>query len=239
MAGAEHLGTQFHEMTRDEFEQQPGTWFHGSTTGQIGHAGSFHVGTKLAAAEALGARIDRGKFRTKTPVGTMRRVQSSIKASQKDPRFVTTSTGKAYSDNPTFTGGRIVGPMTNTPKIHSSRGPGNRFEIKEGIPWGAMEDWQRKSPNEAMSDVRANAVERGAKTSGRLLRRGMYYVNAAEGGGRPESTPEHEYISAVLPNRQHFKTHEDYLVDAREAGKKIPARAMKGYKEIPGQGRLW
>jgi hypothetical protein len=36
MADLSHLGSQFHEMTRDEFESQPGTWFHGTPTGVIG-----------------------------------------------------------------------------------------------------------------------------------------------------------------------------------------------------------
>jgi hypothetical protein len=85
-----------------------------------------------------------------------------------------------------------------------------------------------------MSDVRANAVQSGLKAKGQKMRRGIFYVNAAEG------THVHdEPISAIVPNRAGFKTHEDYLVQARSQGKKIPKRAMKGYTQIPGQGKLF
>ena len=66
--------------------------------------------------------------------------------------------------------------------------------------------------------------------AGRLRHQGVYYKNIAEDSGS---------VSAVLPNREHFKTHEDFLVDARAAGKSIPKRALKGYKVPPGQGKLF
>ena len=58
MAGPQHLGRQFHEMTQDEFAQQPGTWFHGTVHGMIDPAGTgFHVGDKAAAEEVLRSRL--------------------------------------------------------------------------------------------------------------------------------------------------------------------------------------
>jgi hypothetical protein len=60
----------------------------------------------------------------------------------------------------------------------------------------------------------------------RLKKQGVYYKNQGEDEGS---------ISAILPNRSHFMTHEDYLVKARAEGKTIPPRALQGYKEIPGQ----
>lgn len=236
MSAGDQLGQQFHEMTSDEFAKQPGTWFHGSPNGQIGaHGGSFHVGSELAAAEALGPRIATGKYRTKTRIGTIQKVKQAAKAMQQSPRMIESPRGGSYyADNPGITAGRIDGPMTNTTKLASSRGPGRgKWEVRQGIPRGALEDWKRHNSTEPLPDIRANAVENGIRKSGRTMRQGMYYVNAAEGA------QEDHPISAILPNRKHFKTHEDYLVEARAQGKSIPKRAMKGYSQIPGQGRLF
>ena len=207
-----HLnGTQFHEMTRGEFESQPGTWFHGTQTGHIGHQeSSFHVGSRAAATEALAARIGKQYVHPDNRAAVIQGHPSA----------------QIY-------GGRITAPMSNKPMIHPSRGPGGSWQVREGIPRGAMEDWKRRSPTEAMSDVKANAVEHGIRTKGQKMRKGIYYVNASEG------SHEENPISAIVPNRAGFKTHEDHLVEARAAGKKIPKRAMKGYTQIPGQGRLF
>jgi hypothetical protein len=213
MAAGEHLGSQFHEMTREQFEAQPGTWFHGTPTGIIGHAGSFHVGTKQAATEALRGEVGK-------------------------PRWFTNREGKAsYGSNPSVIGGRIVGPMANTPRVDPSRGPGDRWNYREGIPWGHMTEWSRRSPHEVMSDVRANAIESAIKTRGQTMRQGIYYVNAAEGANDPEKDPTLP-VSAVLPNRQHFKTHEDYIIGARAQGKQVPGHVLQQYPHL-GQGRLF
>jgi hypothetical protein len=60
-------------------------------------------------------------------------------------------------------------------------------------------------------------------------RRGYFYENVSEDAGS---------VSAVLPNRKSFKTHEDYLVEARAKNKSVPARALKGYNQVPGQEKL-
>ena len=208
-------GTQFHEMTQEEFAQQPGTWHHSSPSGEPGSAGgSFHVGTYAAAAAVHDPRVDT--YRTNT-FGQ-----------------------KYFAGNPGIVSGRIVKPMTNTPYLHPSRNlttDGKWGWSAEGVSKGAMEDWPRRSSDEPMSDVRANAVERGIRNSGRKMRKGIYYINAVEGDYH---APHYSAaVSAVLPNRSHFKTHEDYLVEAREAGKTIPKRALNGYTEIPGQGKLF
>lgn len=198
----EALGPQFHEMTRGEFEQQPGTWWHGTQSGVIGHQGqSFHVGSRAAASEALAARIGR----------------------QHVPQE---HQGEIISSHPTaqIHSGRIVSPMTNRPEISPSRGPGNRWEVREGIPRGEMADWPRRHPQEAMSDVRANAVEGGIRTRGQKMRRGIYYVNAGEGTHSGESP-----ISAIVPNRAGFKTHHDYVSEALAQGKNVPQHVRNVY----------
>lgn len=213
MAASDGLGPQFHEMTREEFESQPGTWFHGTPTGIIGHAGSFHVGTRQAATEAMRGEVGK-------------------------PRWFTNREGKqAYGSNPSIIGGRITAPMTNTPHADPSRGPGNRWSYREGIPWGEMTEWPRRSSHEVMSDVRANAVESALKTRGQSMHRGIYYVNAAEGVNDPEKDRTLP-VSAIIPNRQGFKTHEDYIISARQQGKKIPQRALADHPNL-GQGRLF
>lgn len=85
--------------------------------------------------------------------------------------------------------------------------------------------------DETLSDEEANEEAIFSPPEGDLRHgRGIYYENSEEDPGS---------ISAVLPSRSHFKTHEDYLVEARARGDKIPKRALRGYKEIPGQGRLF
>lgn len=205
MAGSDHLGTQFHEMTPEEFGQQRGTWFHGTPTGIIGHhGGSFHVGSKGAATEALNARVHFGRG----------------------------SDNSSFVARPEVVAGRITSPMTNRPEIHHSRGPGTNWNVREGIPRGEMAEWSRRSPTEAMSDVRANAVEAGLRTKGKPMRRGIYYVNASEGA--QEQNP----ISAIIPNRAGFKTHEDHIIEAMGQGKKVPDHVMKHYPNL-GQGKLF
>jgi hypothetical protein len=208
---------QFHEMTRGEFESQPNLWWHGTSTGIIGHQGeSFHVGSRHAAVDALSARVaGHGGLGSQA---------------EREERIKQAPGAELY-------GGHITAPMMNTPRIHPSRGPGSDWHIREGIPRGEMADWPRRSSTEPMSDARANAVQSGLKTKGQKMRRGIFYVNAAEGAHRPKD--EREHISAIIPNRAGFKTHEDYLVQARAQGKKIPKRAMKGYTQIPGQGKLF
>lgn len=190
----EALGPQFHEMTGAEFEEQPGTWFHGTQHGTIGHeGGSFHVGSRAAATAALASRINMSYVRPEHHA-------------------------EVIGSHPTaqIHAGRIVSPMTNQPRIHPSRGEGSRWEVREGIPRGELAEWKRRSPAEAMSDVRANAIEHAIRTRGQKMRQGIYYVNASEGA------EEHEPISAIVPHRAGFKTHRDYVGEALVQGKNVP-----------------
>jgi hypothetical protein len=81
-----------------------------------------------------------------------------------------------------------------------------------------------------MSDVRANAVQAGLKAKGQKMRRGIFYVNAAEGAYKPED--EREHISAIVPHRSGFKTHEDYVTEAHQRGEQIPEHVRKEYPHL-------
>lgn len=197
-----------HQMTRDEFEAQPGTLFHGSPNGVVGMKVAkygLHVGTKRAALEALSARVgsagDRPTGAT-TARTTDAELQDTLENTRRNPKMsgkASYSDGsKVYAPDPKVIGGRVSGKMTNTPR----------------------------TPHE---DFKANGMMAGQLKRGRA-KSGYYYQNVGEDAGS---------ISAVLPSRDHFRTHEDHLVEARAQGKSIPKRAMKGYKEIPGQGRLF
>jgi hypothetical protein len=119
---------------------------------------------------------------------------------------------KAVAHPESLRGGRIASPMVNSPNHMGWYGRGE---------WGDMTD---------SGDVSANARVSQIKSRGQTMRQGIYYKNASEDAGS---------VSAVLPSRESFKTHEDFLVEARAQGRKIPTRALKGYTEIPGQQRLF
>ena len=229
MAGPQHLGRQFHEMTQDEFAQQPGTWFHGTVHGMIDPAGTgFHVGDKAAAEEVLrsrlvSSRLDHPNTYYSPDERDLRKVERDrlnamplheLAADvRRDPGYVGAighnfkypagheqpMRVRVHTSDPQIVPGRITGPMENTPET-------------------------------AADDDKANNA--AAEGSIQETNKGIYYENAHEGG-------MNYAVSAVLPIRKHFRTHEDYLVKARALGKKIPERAMQGYTEIPGQGRLF
>ena len=220
MADASHLGKQFHEMTQEEFAQQPGTWFHGTVNGMIDPGGTgFHVGTKYSAKIAMGVHLSRRVDDMNQHVDRQQEwrephlltTQRYVKEAKKTPGFIApmghidpendepynNNGASVYTSDPKVIPGRIVRPMANNPKT-------------------AKTD----------SNVNARAAEGEQQETGE----GEFYRNMAEDRGS---------ISAMLPGRSHFRTHEDYLVEARSKGKKIPKRAMQGYTESPGQGRLF
>lgn len=84
------------------------------------------------------------------------------------------------------------------------------------------------TPLSPYEDDQANSIASRYQSKNNM-RQGLYYSNEAEDEGS---------VSAVLP-RSSFKTHEDYLVEARSRGERIPPNALKGYSQIPGQQRLF
>lgn len=209
---------QFHEMTKDEFEALPGTFFHGNPSGnfnwhQPSSAGGFHVGSHRAAEEAVAARAAHGKYSDGSEIALPLKGSTTL-----HPTGEVLPNGKEmmevrHEGNPAWLrGGRITSPMVNHPYHLGRYGRGSIGDMYDS------------------GDVSANAKVREIHSKGQTMRHGIYYKNAAEDPGS---------ISAVLPGRQFWKTHEDYLVDAREQGKVIPKRATEGYKQIPGQQVLF
>ena len=196
---------QFHEMSRDEFEAQPGTMFHGNPTGNFNQEGGpqgFHVGSKQAATDAVVARAGFGGYSDGS------RIPAPFRGSRRpvdDPeRPYTKSEAVAHPEH--LRGGRIDSPMVNAPGNMGSYGKGTH------------------------GDVMANVLVAAINKRGETMRQGIYYKNASEDAGS---------TSAVVPSRQSWKTHEDYIVEARARGNKVPKRALKGYSQIPGQQRIF
>lgn len=104
---------QFHEMTKDEFEAQPGTFFHGNPTGNFNWEQpkspyGFHVGSELSAREAVDARASYGRYSDGSVIPA------------------------PMPEHPeTVRGGRITSPMVNQPHAMGRYGFQN---------WGDMTD---------------------------------------------------------------------------------------------------
>jgi len=209
-------GHQFHEMTRAEFEEQPGTYFHGHPTGNFnweqppGHSG-FHVGSKQAATDAVVARAgfsgrsttySNGMETGPTYPGRWEPVNDPDRPYVKSRKI-------AHPEH--LRGGRIVSPMVNSPSTLGSYGKGTPGDMSHS------------------GDVMANARATAIRTRGQTMRQGIYYMNVSEDAGS---------VSAVLPSRQSFKTHEDILIEARARGVRVPERVLKDYPHL-GQQRLF
>jgi hypothetical protein len=237
------LGPQFHEMTQDEFARQPLTFFHSTVHGMIDPAGTgFHVGTRRVAEEVLRNRLvssrthgpnsnagpaEMGARRAEAErlgalplhelVDLARRDPDLVNAVGHNDRYPEGHDAPAdtwvYTSDPRVVAGRIVGPMATPHEL------GHEDVTGSGDPHEMVFD------DDTANDLAANGTLR--RTG-----RGVYYANRYEGGTGGG-------VSAVLPHRSHFMTHEDYLARAMAQNKGIPERAFEGYTEIPGQGRLF
>ena len=165
---------------------QPGLWYHGSPIGEPG-LGPIHVGTKLAATEALEARIgvradgkpwDGTQEYGKTKLaGTTTLAKMADKGQFKETGFNVDAPVKDYypgdrKDHATMTatGKPIPIPLSAKPAIHTYNIAGH----------------MSNSTTHPTTDTRANAVAR------RLKNQGTYYKNEGEDGGS---------VSAVVPNK--------------------------------------
>jgi hypothetical protein len=208
--------SQFHEMSRSEFEAHPATYFHGNPTGNFNwgedRPQGFHVGSHKAATEAVVARVGKVSRTTTLSDGTKTGpTYPGDYVPVNDPeRPYTTSDAVAHPQH--LRGGRIVSDMVNGSTYMGSYGKGDVGDMH--------------ASGDAMANGRVSAI----KSRGETMRQGIFYRNMAEDAGS---------VSAVLPRREDFKTHEDYLVEARAKGKKIPPKALEGYTEVPGQQRLF
>lgn len=161
-------------------------FWHGSPTGDFG-PGPIHIGSHLAAKQALEARIgipaqgewDGTKEYGKTLLAGRKRIQTMENGEWR-------MTGQNsdcpeedyYPTGATFSDGTAV-PMTAKPNI---------FPVKIVGPMTNS----RWNPH---SDIRANALMRGLFKKGGA-KRGFYYTNDSEDSGS---------ISAVVPNPSHLQ----------------------------------
>lgn len=199
-------------MSRDEFESQPGVMFHGHPTGNFNaEHPRAKQGFHVGSRRAAEDAVNARAGYGKYSDSSP--IPAPLRAKKVEKKAADGMTDISYKTHPqAVRGGMITSPMVNSSGAMGRYGRG-------GI--GDMHD---------SGDVSANAKAAEIHAKGQTMRRGIFYKNASEDAGS---------VSAVLPSRSSFKTHEDYLVEARAAGKKIPKRAMKGYKEIPGQQRLF
>jgi hypothetical protein len=205
-------------MTREEFAKQPGIWYHGTVNGMIDPADTgFHVGTKFAAKLALGGHLQRRVDEEGRSVATgspdLSATQGYRTAARRSPGFIA-PIGHVDPHEPE------TGDWDNPEPYVYTSDP----QVIPGRIVGPMANNTKTAKGDA--EVNERAQEGWQQQTGM----GEFYRNDAEHAGS---------VSAMLPFRSHFKTHEDYLVEARSKGRKIPKRAMEGYTEIPGQGRLF
>lgn len=199
----------FHEMTPDEFASRPGTLWHGSPAGkeglQTGSHSGIHVGTQEAARQALNARI-----------GT--------------PQHGDWDGTREYGKTPLVRGmgtGYAVRDRDDEPRLPSGEA---RYSDGTKVPMTAKPDLfpvrivgeMTNQPRSAHDDFKANGLMAGQIKRG-TARRGYYYTNAAEDEGS---------VSAVVPNRAHLATHEDFVRHAVEyghMGRPIPQHNLDRY----------
>lgn len=213
MPAHEYLhGEQFHEMARHEFEAQPGTMFHGHPTGNF----NWDIEGRPQGFHVGTRRAAEEAVTARAAYGGYSD-RTKISAPYKPTRTETqegsmTTLGRWQAHKEQVRGGRIVSPMVNSPQHLGSYGKGDPGDMHDS--------------GDSMANGRVHAIN----TRGQKMRQGIYYMNASEDEGS---------VSAVLPTRQSFKTHEDYLVEARAQGHTIPKRALIGYSQIPGQQKLF
>ena len=201
----------FHEMTPDEFASHPGTLWHGSPAGkeglQTGSHSGIHVGTQEAARQALNARI-----------GT--------------PQHGDWDGTREYGKTPLVRGMGNGYAAREWGRDDEPRLPSGEAKYSDGtkIPMTAKPDLfpvrivgeMTNQPRSAHDDFKANGLMAGQIKRG-TARRGYYYTNAAEDEGS---------VSAVVPNRAHLATHEDFVRHAVEyghMGRPIPQHNLDRY----------
>ncbi len=202
------------EMTREELKANPTVFWHGSPSGDMrGGKTGLHIGTYLAAKQALEARIgipaegewdgtrEYGKtlLAGKKTLKTKSLNETGVNAGEKVPQEDYYPTGEAkYSD------GSVV-PMTVKPNIAPVKITGE----------------MTNTPQAPHGDFKANALMAGQLKRGKA-KRGYYYKQVGEDEGS---------ISAVVPG----KSHIEIIQPAQEAlGKGEGEKAEGPARDILG-----
>lgn len=223
MAAGDHLSIpQFHEMTREEFAAHPDVFHHATLSGKIGvHGEPIHVGSYDAAHDAITGRLYT--VGRKSPTATNISGGSGENARGHFDSLEDIQKHTALRGGIPQEGG--YGSDRDSPRRKAmSKFEGHFPQIHAGTIHGPM--WN--TPDTLVSDAKANDREvRMHKAN--IINEGVYYRNDYE---------DHDSVSAVLPSREHFKTHEDHIIAARAAGKRVPDRVMKQYPHL-GQERLF
>jgi GNAT superfamily N-acetyltransferase len=196
-----------HLQTPEEFANDPKTFWHGSPNGEIGrkvaHYG-VHVGSYKAAKIALEARIGR-RADGKDWDGTQEYGKTLLSNDytthdfDHETRVWTEHTDHHEPSYPTegaVYSDRSRSKLTDKPALFPLRITGE----------------MSNTPQTPHEDYKANGYMQGQLKKG-VAKRGYYYRNIGEDEGS---------ISAVLPSRDHVKTHADFI---REAGMEHEAAA--------------
>lgn len=199
----------FHEMTPEEFGNHEHAFWHGSPAGEAGmdhqaHYG-LHVGTHEAAKQALEARI--GRPAEGVWDGTREYGKTLLAYHGHGHGVGEHKGGDTYypSGKATYSGGHPI-PLDTKPHIFPVHIVGEMTNERH-TPHG---DWQANG-------LMAGQIKRGT------ARRGYYYRNEGEDYGS---------ISAVVPNRAHVATHEDFVRHALahgHMGRPVPDHNLERY----------
>lgn len=205
----------YHEMTPEEFAEHPGTMWHGSPNGKAGLGKArygLHVGTKLAAKQALEARIGK-RADGKDWDGKQEYGKTLLNRDQElhtlDPETRTWNR-IVHHHPPVMPRGKMPGYSDGT-KMKPTDRP-HLFPVR-------ITGEMTNTPSTPHEDFKANGLMAGQVKKG-TARRGYYYTNIGEDEGS---------ISAVVPNADHLATHEDFVRHAHEAGKPIPDHNRERY----------
>lgn len=178
------------QEARDYQDNQ--VWYHGSPSGKfIGAYNGLHVGTKLAATQALEARIGvpaEGEWDGTREYGkTLLAGRETLARFEKERGIYVTSGFNCCSDN---LPNEDYYPTNRADRAQYSDGTPIKFSDKPKIFKVKINVPMSNTPQNPMQDFKANGYMQSNIKKG-TAKRGYYYKNEAEDAGS---------ISAVLPN---------------------------------------
>ena len=210
LSNSQFLNRNPHLQTKEQFESRPDVMFHGTLSGKIGvHGEPIHVGTRSAAEELVVQRANSSLY------------YDDRDADADDIEGLNKTLGKR--------GGLKqksgYGAASSSPRAKHGSDQNYEAHFPAVIAGTINKHRMMNEPGSSYDDGQAQDLE------STLTKRnqGVYYENDHEDPGS---------LSAILPNRSHFTTHEDHILQARQMGKSIPKKVLKGYPHL-GQDRLF
>ncbi len=181
----------------DESGPSPDGWYHGSPSGDLrGGPNGLHVGSKLAATQALESRIGvpaDGWWDGKRTYG------STLLAGQRTLARLSKERGYGL-----VTGYNCGAPQEDyLPKSRKDRakygdGTAVEYDARPRVVKVSIVGPMSNSSYSPMEDARANGIMAGMRRRG-MARKGYFYTNAGEDEGS---------VSAVLPDGRHVLVEE-------------------------------